>query len=100
MKLIKLFTLTVLVLAMAWNCDSPTDNESKIAVLSGQVLDGTTLNPIANAGLVVLEFPEISGLTTNEGFFRLEIAFSCLFSNILRLSIPVRDILSRRPSSI
>ncbi|UCF63190.1 MAG: Ig-like domain-containing protein [bacterium] len=73
MKLIKLLTLFVLILAVAWNCDSPTNNDSKIAVLSGQVLDGTTLNPIANAGLVVLDFPEISGLTNNDGFFKLEI---------------------------
>ncbi len=73
MKMLKIFIFTLVLLALFWNCDSPTDNKDKIAVLSGQVLDVGTLNPIANAGLIVLDFPENSGLTNNEGFFTIEV---------------------------
>ena len=73
MKMLKIFIFTLLLFALLWNCDSPTDNKDKIAVLSGQVLDGETLNPLANAGLIVLDFPEISGLTNNDGFFTIEV---------------------------
>ena len=75
MKLITHFLLiSVLMFLLLWNCDSPSDgNNDKLAVLSGQVLDSNTLNPIANAGLIVLDFPEISGLTNSSGFFTLEI---------------------------
>ena len=73
MKMLKIFIFTLVLLALFWNCDSPTDNKDKIAVLSGQVLDVGTLNPIANAGLIVLDFPEVSGLTNNEGFFTIEV---------------------------
>jgi hypothetical protein len=73
MKMLKIFILTLVLLPLFLTCDSPTENSDKIAVLSGQVLDLATLNPIANAGLIVLDFPEISGLTNSEGFFQLEV---------------------------
>jgi hypothetical protein len=73
MKMLKIFFLLLFLLPLFLSCDSPTDNQDKIAVLSGQVLDLQTLNPIANAGLIVLDFPEISALTNNDGFFTLEI---------------------------
>jgi hypothetical protein len=73
MKLLKFILLTLLLIAFLLNCDSPTDNKNKIAVLSGQVLDAETLNPIASAGLIVLDFPVISGLTNSDGLFTLEV---------------------------
>ena len=75
MNLIIRFLLVLfLSFVLIWNCDDTTDaNADKLAILSGQVLDATTLNPVANAGLIVLDFPEISGLTNSSGFFTIEI---------------------------
>jgi hypothetical protein len=75
MKFITHFLLSsILLFVLFWNCDDTTDADTdNIAILSGQVLDASTQDAIENAGLIVLEFPEISGLTNSNGDFTLEI---------------------------
>ncbi|MBN2365717.1 MAG: hypothetical protein EH225_06955 [Calditrichaeota bacterium] len=63
----------LIVFAVFWNCDSPTENDENLAVLSGQVVNAETLVPISNAAVIVLEFPQIAGFTDAAGFFNLEI---------------------------
>ncbi len=59
--------------AVFWNCDSPTNNDENIAVLSGQVVNAETQEAISNAAVVVLEYPQSAGFTDASGFFNLEI---------------------------
>ena len=65
--------IVIVGLAFLWGCDSPTDEQQNIAVLTGQVLNTETSEPEADAVVVVIEYPQISTFTDVNGFFSLEI---------------------------
>jgi hypothetical protein len=74
MKKIMWFGINMLLLwVLLWNCDSPTKDEDKFAILSGQVLNSETLVPVTGAVVVVLEYPQVSTLTEADGTFNLEL---------------------------
>jgi hypothetical protein len=65
-------SLFVILLSM-WGCDNPADENKNLAILNGQVINSVTSNPVVNAAVVVVEYPEISTYTDASGFFGLEI---------------------------
>lgn len=72
-KIFRLGLLLFLVSLSLWSCDNPAEENKNKAVLSGQVVNSETLAPIANAVVLVLEYPEISTFTDANGTFNLEI---------------------------
>ncbi|OGB68714.1 MAG: hypothetical protein A2Y94_06975 [Caldithrix sp. RBG_13_44_9] len=65
--------LLIVILLLMWGCDNPADVNKNLAILNGQVINSETLDPVVNAVVVVLEYPEISTFTDASGFFGLEI---------------------------
>jgi hypothetical protein len=65
--------LVFIILFSMWGCDNPADEDKNLAIFNGQVVNSETLDPVTNAVVMVLEFPEISTFTDASGLFNLEI---------------------------
>ncbi len=73
-KTISVYISLLLLLGLFWGCDSPTDEaQQNKAILSGQVINSETSDPISDAVIVVLEFPQVSAFSDGNGGFSLEI---------------------------
>ena len=65
--------LLFITLFSMWGCDNPSDENKNLAILNGQVINSVTSDPVVNAAVVVVEYPEISTYSDANGFFGLEI---------------------------
>lgn len=72
-RILRFGVLILLVTLTLWSCDNPTEENKNIASLSGQVVNSETLAPVSNAVVVIIEYPENSTFTDNNGAFLLEI---------------------------
>lgn len=73
-NLIHMLLTTSFCFALFWNCESPSESDNaNMAVLTGQVYNFENGDPVANAVVVILEYPTVSGFTNAAGTFTLEL---------------------------
>jgi hypothetical protein len=71
-KLILLSSIVSVLFSLFWNCESPNNSQENMAVLTGQVFNYDTNDPISNAVVILQEYPDISTQTNTNGLFELE----------------------------